>query len=131
PPLTNYHYESVAVAPGVLPEYDNGYDGFDYRNEYSPKLSSLYKKYLKRPSIVPHDDHNCYLHEDQHYDIEINENEMSYAFQKAGIKIEEYERANQEYLASDPRGLNFSAYVYVASLHSKYNEFVTKVLKNK
>ncbi|XP_027203202.2 peroxidase-like [Dermatophagoides pteronyssinus] len=135
-PSATYHESSFAVAPGVLPEFDNGYDGFDYRNEYSPKLSTIFKKYLKRPSIIPHED-NCHLHDDQYghyghqYDVDIGEHEMSYAFQKAGLKIEEYERANQEYLASDPRGLNFSAYVYVASLHSKYNEFVTKVLKNK
>ena len=120
-PSSTYHESFFAVAPGVLPELDNGYDGFDYRNEYSPKLSTIFKKYLKRPSIIPHED-NCHLHDDQYghyghqYDIDIGEHEMSYAFQKAGLKIEEYERANQEYLASDPRGLNFSAYVYVASL---------------
>lgn len=132
------YLESFAVAPGVLPEYDNNYDGFDYRNEYSPKLSSLFKKYLKRPSYSSsYDDHGCSSHDDHYslyghdYELKIDETEMSYAFQKAGIKIEDYERANQEYLASDPRGLNFSAYVYVATLHSKYNEFVTKVLKNK
>ncbi|KPM05011.1 peroxinectin-like protein 3 [Sarcoptes scabiei] len=58
------------------------------------------------------------------HELDIDGEDIATTFHQAGLNIEDYERANQEYLASDPRGLNFSAYVYVATLHSKYNEFV-------
>lgn len=123
------------VAPGVLPDHDAGY-GFDFRNEYSPKLSYIFKKYLKRPSILANDE-MCSFEENQfsmyqaNHELDIDGEDIATTFHQAGLNIEDYERANQEYLASDPRGLNFSAYVYVATLHSKYNEFVTEILKNK
>lgn len=122
-------YLEFGVAPGVLHDQDHS-GGFDYRDEYSPKLANIYSRYLKRPSVLTYDD-VCSLHKDVDYGNYVDHKEIISSFHKAGIKIEEYERANQEYLISDPRGLNFSAYVYVATLHSKYNEYVTKILKNK
>lgn len=118
-----------AIAPGVLPENDQSY-GFDYRREYSPHLASIFNKYLKRPT--PYDGlDGCGPINSGDYLHSLEEHEFDRAFLSAGKRIEEYERVNQEYLASDPRGLNFSAFVYVATLHAKYNELVTKNLKKR
>lgn len=133
---------SFAVAPGVLsPEYDSLH-GFDYRREYSPKLRQIYSRYLNSPTGDFSDgcslggDHEGgvdggWLGGESSPDVGVDGDDLSSAFLKAGVQIEAYERANQEYLATDPRGLNFSAYVYVATLHSKYNELVTSQLKMK
>jgi len=61
--------------------------------------------------------------------LNLDGQDFSAAFAFAGRRVEQYERANQEYLASDPRGLNFSAFIYVSTLHSKYNELVTQQLR--
>lgn len=128
--------KGFAVTPGVLShEYDA--HGFDYRREFSPKLATIYNKYLNRPtgdfsdqcsSGTGHDDDWLGGHEPE---VAVDASDFESAFLKAGRQIEAYERSNQEYLATDPRGLNFSAYVYVATLHAKYNELLTKQIKLK
>ena len=111
---------SFGVVPELLSDLEVG--KFVYQREFSPKLSQIYSQYLKNefftqicaqetgepPFIAGHD--------------------FRAAFQVADQQIKEYELANQEYLSVDPRGLNFSAYVYVSGLHSKYNEFLTEYL---
>ena len=126
-----------AVAPGVLSADYHDPHGFDYRREFSPKLSQIYSRYLNRPT-GDHSDMCGSGHDDGWigagealHDGGVDPDDFESAFVKAGRRIEEYERANQEYLATDPRGLNFSAYVYVATLHAKYNELVTKQIKLK
>lgn len=137
----HHHHKSFAVAPGVLsPEYDS-VNGFDYRREYSPKLAQVYLKYLSKPtgdysdscSLTTGSDgvENSWLGGAEPEGAEIDGDDWASAFLKAGVAIEKYERSNQEYLATDPRGLNFSAYVYVATLHAKYNELLTSQLKVK
>ncbi len=135
------HKYSFAVAPGVLsPEYDS-VNGFDYRREYSPKLKQIYSRYLNKPTGDFSDGcmlssgsgglDNSWLGGAEPEGAEIDGEDFASAFLKAGAAIEQYERSNQEYLATDPRGLNFSAYVYVATLHAKYNELLTGQLKIK
>ena len=127
------------VAPGVLSHDYQDPHGFDYRREFSPKLSQIYSRYLNRPTGDDSDlceghvggGGDDWLGGESAHDVTVEQDEFDSAFLKAGRKIEEYERSNQEYLATDPRGLNFSAYVYVATLHAKYNELVTKQIKLK
>src|SRR6218665_1863562 len=109
------------VAKGVLgglgTEHDEQY-GFDYRREYSPKLSQIYSKYLHQS--MPIDDRygetECVSSPTPEWNgaekLLLDGHDFGEAFSFAGRRVEQYERANQEYLASDPRGLNFSAYIY-------------------
>ena len=135
--------------------------GYDYRREYSSKLAKIYNKYLNQPTdhgvelCSSSDGDNSDEEIDNidegsvrwfggsglggddlmantgPYSHLVEQEDFDSAFIKSGRRIEEYERANQEYLSSDPRGLNFSAYIYVSTLHAKYNELVTKHLKHK
>ncbi|KAJ6215754.1 hypothetical protein RDWZM_010254 [Blomia tropicalis] len=132
----NHHHHGsygFAVAPGVLS--DGGEHGFDYRREYSPNLASIYSRYLNRPTDDMHHCPSSGMGEDVGWldgdrpDMGLDGHDFDSGFAYAARRIEEYERSNQQYLASDPRGLNFSAHVYVATLHAKYNELVTRHIK--
>lgn len=122
---------TFGVAPGVHPEYDQDY-GFDYSREYSPQLSTIYNRYLRRPTPLDNEcGHGNEIDWPHAEDVHMEEEDYEKAFHAAGKGVEDYERANQEYLANDPRGLNFSAFVYVSTLHSKYNELLTENLKTR
>lgn len=118
-----------ALAPGVLANYEEGY-GFDYRQEYSPGMASVYLKYLKRPTKENEVCHGA-GHFPHYAEGDLGSDSFEASFQEAGNAIEEYESITQSYLASDPRGMNFSAFVYLNALHAKYNELLTESIKTK
>ena len=125
--------KGFAVAPGVL-SHEHDHAGYDYRREFSPKLAKIYNKYLNRPTGDFSD--QCTTEGEDGWiggeqDVHVDQEDFESAFLKAGGKIEEYERANQEYLATDPRGLNFSAYIFGALLQARFNEFITQYLTSK
>lgn len=119
-----------ALAPGVLFEYHKDH-GYDYRLEYSPSMASVYLKYLKRPTS---DKDMCFVHEEfshPKHEGSLDADSFDLSFQEAGSMIEEYESITQSYLATDPRGMNASAFIYLNALHAKYNELLTGSIKAK
>ena len=91
---------------------------YNSENQYSPNLSHIYGRYLSRDSL------NCKRKSGQSFDI--NKKELTNACRKAVQQFQEFKANDQKYLATDPRGLNFSQYVYEIGLHSIHNELVTK-----
>jgi len=122
PSFESIKFPTFAVVPELLHDFGGK---FFHQREYSPELSQIYSQYLKKSFYSEQcsqslDETALLTHED------FNE-----AFSVADQQIKNYENANQQYLSTDPRGLNFSAYIFVATLHSKYNEFTTEYLTNK
>ena len=95
---------------------------YDPQREYSPELSYIYSKYLNRPQAYGQP--QC----DPSASSQLSDQDLAEAQSFAGQQIQQYEAANQAYLAVDPRGLNFSAYIFGAILQSRYNEFTTQYL---
>ena len=94
---------------------------YDANREYAPELAGIYAIYLNREQYGAQCD--SYAQSSSLTDGDLQE-AMSFANQQ----IQLYESANQQYLAIDPRGLNFSAYIFGAILQSRYNEFTTQYL---
>lgn len=108
-----------------FPQISAGYGAkYDSQREYSSELARIYSKYLNRDLYAVQC--NQYGKSSAITDEDVNE-----AINYANQQIQLYENANQEYLSIDPRGLNFSAYIFGALLQSRYNEFATQYLSSK
>ncbi|XP_054158735.1 peroxidase-like [Oppia nitens] len=142
PPSSSSSLPFGGIAPELLSDIPDG-GRFKYQRELSPKVNHIYSQYLKGgggaggkhcdesatsggdhfsndgPVDDDDDDHH------HRHGFSSGFGDFDSAFRVADDQIKDYERANQEYLARDSRGLNFSAYIYVATLHAKYNEFLT------
>lgn len=105
---------------------------YNPKREYSPELARIYSRYLANDMTVGA---MCGSHgmspagEPQAQSI--SEADVSEAIAYASSQIQLYENANQQYLAIDPRGLNFSAYIFGALLQARFNEFITQYLTSK
>jgi hypothetical protein len=122
PSYESIKFPSFAVVPELLHEFGGK---FFYQREYSPELSRIYSQYLKKSFYSE----QCSQSLDETALLTLED--FGEAFSVADQQIKNYENANEQYLSTDPRGMNFSAYIFVATLHSKYNEFTTQHLTNK
>jgi peroxidase len=97
---------------------------YDPQREYAPELAGIYVKYLSREQYGAQCDSYA-------KSSSLTDGDLQEAMNFANQQIQLYEGANQQYLAIDPRGLNFSAYIFGAILQSRYNEFTTQYLMAK
>lgn len=108
---------------------------YNAKREYSPELARIYTRYLANDLSVGG---LCAQHgmspaagvhgPSTSPASSITEADINEAIAFASTQIQLYENANQQYLAIDPRGLNFSAYIFGALLQARFNEFVTQYL---
>ncbi|KAI2800768.1 hypothetical protein BLOT_012340 [Blomia tropicalis] len=109
---------------------------YNAKREYSPELARIYTRYLSNDMTVGA---MCAKHgmgppTESHESLNagsITEADINEAIGYASQQIQLYENANQQYLAIDPRGLNFSAYIFGALLQARFNEFITQYLTGK
>lgn len=104
---------------------------YNPKREYSPELARIYTQYLSNDMTVGG---MCAKHNMAPLDKQaatITEADVNEAIQFAAQQIQIYETANQQYLAIDPRGLNFSAYIFGALLQARFNEYITQFLITK
>ncbi|OTF69111.1 hypothetical protein BLA29_009683 [Euroglyphus maynei] len=103
---------------------------YNSKREYSPELARIYSRYLANDMTIGS---LCSNNHGGGYDdgSTINENDIDEAISFASEQIQLYENANQQYLSIDPRGLNFSAYIFGALLQARFNEFITQYLTSK
>lgn len=105
---------------------------YNAKREYSPELARIYSRYLANDLTVGA---MCGSHgmspAGEPAAQSISEADISEAIAYASSQIQLYENANQQYLAIDPRGLNFSAYIFGALLQARFNEFITQYLTSK
>lgn len=143
-PSSSYDAFDNVIVPSSQPLYTSSkltaYDGsqdaasyvssvgvkYDSQREYSPELAGIYVKYLAREQGYGTPQCDSYAKSSSLSEADIQE-AMGFANQQ----IQLYESANQQYLAIDPRGLNFSAYIFGSILQSRYNEFTTQYLMAK
>lgn len=109
---------------------------YNPKREYSPELARIYTRYLANDMTAGAmcGSHGMSPVVGQNGEISaasISEADVSEAIAFASSQIQLYENANQQYLAIDPRGLNFSAYIFGALLQARFNEFVTQYLTSK
>jgi hypothetical protein len=120
-----YSSSKFSQSYAELPQVSTGFGAkYDSQREYSPELARIYSQYLNR---------DLYAAQCNQYDKSsaITDEDVNEAIAFANQQIQLYENANQEYLSIDPRGLNFSAYIFGALLQSRYNEFTTQYLASK
>ena len=100
---------------------------YNPKREYSPELARIYTQYLANDMTAGA---MCAKHNlaPMKQAASITEADVSEAIDFASQQIQLYETANQQYLAIDPRGLNFSAYIFGALLQARFNEFITQYL---
>ena len=105
---------------------------YNPKREYSPELARIYTRYLANDMTVGA---MCAGHgmspSGEITAQSISESDVNEAISYASSQIQLYENANQQYLAIDPRGLNFSAYIFGALLQARFNEYITQYLTQK
>ncbi|KAH7644884.1 salivary peroxidase/catechol oxidase [Dermatophagoides farinae] len=101
---------------------------YNAKREYSPELARIYSRYLANDMTIGA---LCPNGHTIHDGSSITEDDINEAISFASQQIQLYENANQQYLAIDPRGLNFSAYIFGALLQARFNEFITQYLTSK
>lgn len=102
---------------------------YNAKREYSPELARIYSRYLANDmtigALCPNGLHS------PNGGLSITEDDINQAIVFATEQIQLYENANQQYLSIDPRGLNFSAYIFGGLLQARFNEFITSYLTTK
>lgn len=101
---------------------------YNSKREYSPELARIYTRYLSNDMTIGA---LCPNNHAIHDGSTVTEDDINEAISFASQQIQLYENANQQYLAIDPRGLNFSAYIFGALLQARFNEFITQYLTSK
>lgn len=105
---------------------------YNAKREYSPELARIYTRYLANDMTVGAMCQGHGMSPNGEVPAQsITEADISEAISYASSQIQLYENANQQYLAIDPRGLNFSAYIFGALLQARFNEYITQYLTSK
>ena len=106
---------------------------YNPKREYSPELARIYTRYLANDLTVGAmcSQQGLAKSGSDITTASITEADVNEAISYASSQIQLYENANQQYLAIDPRGLNFSAYIFGALLQARFNEFITQYLISK
>ena len=96
---------------------------YDPSVEYSPDISKVYNQYLKRRYTYQ----NCSGVKSGSVS-DLTDKDLENALRVADQELKAFIAADQKYLEKDPRGLDFSLFVYQANLRTLFNEFVTRNL---
>lgn len=142
-PLSSAGPESVGYTSAfpskldLITPYDSskigaGLGRYNAKREYSPELARIYTRYLANDmtagALCAQQGMSHNPASSSSASASITEADIQEAIAFASEQIQLYENANQQYLAIDPRGLNFSAYIFGALLQARFNEYITQYL---